>query len=258
MEILMKITILGCGPSGGVPLVGGIWGNCNPLNSKNYRTRSSILIEAHNQTLLIDTSPDLRSQLLRENVNGVQGVFYTHAHADHAHGIDDLRPIYFANNHQSIPIYGDINTISSLESMFGYLFKSANTHYPQILHSNILPNYCNIELFGMNWKLFEQDHGFSKTTGYRFNNVAYSTDVRNLDEAAFDCLQDLDLWIVDCLSEKTKPTHAHLEQTLEWIAKVKPRRAILTHMDQSLDYDTLKSKLPSWVEPAYDGMVLNA
>ena len=252
----MKITILGCGPSGGVPLVGGVWGNCDSRNPLNYRTRSSILIETSGHTLLVDTSPDMRSQLLRESVKNVDAVFFTHAHADHCHGIDDLRPLFYARKYRTIPIYGAQDTISSIESMFNYLFESRHHHYPQILHSNVLPLYSEVDLFGMKCLLFEQDHGFSKTIGYRFNNIAYSTDVRQLDDKALEHLQNLDLWIVDCLSENEKPTHAHLAQTLEWIAKVKPKQAILTHMDQSLDYEALKAKLPDNVEPAFDGMII--
>ena len=253
----MKITILGCGPSGGVPLVGGVWGNCDPAEPKNYRTRSSLLIETAGHNLLIDTSPDLRAQLLREAIKTIDGVFFTHAHADHCHGIDDLRPIYIAHKRATIPIYGAQETMEALHNIFGYLFHSAHAQYPQVLNPNALPMNTDIDMYGMKLRLFEQDHGFSTTTGYRFNDVAYSTDVLNLDETAFAQLQDLDLWIVDCLAEQAKPTHSHLAQTLEWIERVKPRRAILTHMDQSLDYHTLKAQLPSHIEPAYDGMVIN-
>ena len=257
----IKITILGCGPSGGVPLVGGIWGKCDPADPKNYRTRTSILIQTNDHNILVDTSPDLRAQLLRENIGKIDGIFYTHAHADHCHGIDDLRPIFIANKKGPIPVYGEENVIDSLVKMFGYLFIKRGTsdksvQYPQVLSPNVLPLYHQVNLFGLQWTLFEQDHGFSKTTGYRFGNVAYSTDVKALDDRAFEHLHDLDLWIVSCLGEKLKPTHSHLDLALEWIKRANPKRAILIHMDQSLDYAILKAKLPANVEPAYDGMAV--
>lgn len=255
----MKLTILGCGPSGGVPLVGNVWGLCDPSNSKNARLRTSLLIEDELRTILIDTSPDLRQQLLRANVKNVDAVLYTHAHSDHAHGIDELRPLYFGGKRQTIPVYGSQDTLDEIQQRFDYLFAAIEdpdkgSMYPKILEPNVIEG--KFELFGNSIIPFNQNHGYGTTTGYRLNNFAYSTDVKDLDAEAFQVLQGVDTWFVDCLAREPRPTHAHLDLTLSWIQKVKPRRTILIHMNHTLDYETLKAELPSGVEPAYDGMVV--
>lgn len=254
----MKVRILGCGPSGGVPLVGGIWGKCDPQNPKNRRTRTSCLITHQGKNILIDTSPDLRQQLLTAGVSKIDAVLYTHEHADHTHGIDELRPLHFGNQKQSIPIYTDPKTLYRLISNFNYLFDPKRDElrpklYPSILKAHAIDT-DSFELCGLNVQPFMQDHGYSTTLGFRINDIAYSTDVVRLDEQAFQVLKGVKLWLVDCLGEKQRPTHSHLEQTLSWIEQVKPERAILIHMNQELDYEALRQKLPAGVEPAFDGL----
>lgn len=255
----MKLTVLGCGPSGGVPLVGIGWGRCDPINPKNARLRCSLLIDDGAHKILVDTSPDLRQQLLRTGTTWVDAVLYTHAHSDHAHGIDELRPMHFAGQRRTIPIYGAAHVIGEIQERFNYLFTSIEDPdkaeiYPRIFSPHIIQG--EFELLGHKIVAFDQDHGHGITTGYRFNNFAYSTDVKSLDDAAFEVLEGVDTWFVDCLDLVPRPTHAHLELTLSWIERVKPRRAILIHMNQNLDYEELKSQLPNGVEPAYDGMVV--
>ncbi len=253
----MRVTILGCGGSGGVPLIGGYWGACNPDNPRNRRLRVSILVEEGGTTILVDTSPDLRQQLLRAGVSRLDAVLYTHTHADHLHGIDDLRPVNRSMN-APIDIYGSPETIADIRARFGYVFepiRPGHGYYKPLLvpHEATGPfTVGDIEVVP-----FEQDHGFSMTTGYRFGRVAYSTDVLELPEAAFRVLEGLDLWIVDCLRLRPHETHAHLDKALGWIARLRPRRAVLTHMNQTVDYDDLAARLPEGVVPAHDGLVLD-
>ncbi len=253
----MQVRILGCGGSGGVPLIGNDWGACDPNNPKNRRLRASILVRNGATTLLVDTSPDLREQLLSAGVERLDGVLYTHAHADHIHGIDDLRPV----NRQMqawIPIYADPETLATIEARFGYVLEKIPEEYGYFkpcLTPNVIKGPFKIE--NIDILPFEQDHGFGRTTlGFRFGEIAYSTDVVEFPESAFEALRGVRVWIVDCLRDKAHPTHSHLAQTLEWIARVKPERAVLTHMNQYLDFETLARRLPKGVEPAYDGLVL--
>jgi phosphoribosyl 1,2-cyclic phosphate phosphodiesterase len=256
----MKATILGCGGSGGVPAVGWGWGKCDPANPKNRRTRVSLLVEAaanseRPTTVLVDTSPDLRQQLLAAEVDRIDAVIYTHAHADHVHGIDDLRGLNVAMG-RPMDIYADPETLGVIKRRFDYVFEPLNADYPY------KPTVVAHEIGGafsigaVDAVPFWQDHGYSRTLGLRFGPLAYSTDVVGLDEAAFDVLEGVDTWIVDCLREEPHPTHSHLAQTLSWIDRVRPRRAILTHMNTLLDYEALRAKLPLGIEPGYDGMVL--
>ncbi len=256
----MRIHVLGCGDSGGVPRISGDWGDCDPQNPKNTRTRMSLALCHEGETWLIDASPDLRIQMLREKLNRVDGLFFTHAHADHILGMDELRVLYFTHK-KKIPIYGDATTLGWLKQLFGYLILDPEkttdppTLYPQFLipHEIMKP----FDWKGMRVSPFIQDHGYGKSLGYRFPTWAYSTDVVRLDETAFETLRGVRLWFVDCIGYNPKPSHSHLEQTLAWIDRVKPERAILIHMSKFLDYETLKRNLPSHVEPAYDGMIIN-
>jgi len=255
----MKLTILGCGPSGGVPLVGNVWGRCDPTNPKNTRLRCSLLVEERAHKILIDTSPDLRQQLLHNKVSWIDAVLYTHAHSDHAHGIDELRPMYFGGKRQSIPIYGSEATLNEIQERFEYLFSALEDPdkaclYPRIFEPHTISGAFDVH--GHKVIAFDQDHGHSMTTGYRFEHFAYSTDVKVLDDKAFKLLEGIDTWFVDCLAREPRPTHAHLDLALSWIERVKPRRAILIHMNHTLDYETLRAELPAGVEPAYDGMVV--
>lgn len=254
----MKITILGCGGSGGVPLIGNNWGLCDPNNPKNRRLRPSILVEDGDTAILVDSSPDMRQQLLSANVQKLDAVLYTHAHADHLHGIDDLRGINRIMQ-KAIPIYANRPTLDEIEKCFGYVLKllpdGHGFYKPQLIPHEISGG-SKIQIGPVDITAFEQDHGFMKTMGFRFGDFAYSTDVVNMPEEAFAALHGIKIWVVDCFIDEPHNTHSHLAKTLEWIERVKPDRAILTHMSARLDYEKLKKRLPAHVEPAFDGLVL--
>jgi phosphoribosyl 1,2-cyclic phosphate phosphodiesterase len=252
----MKATVLGCGPSWGVPAIGPDWGRCDPAEPRNYRRRCSLLVESRGAVLLIDTSPDLRQQLLDAGTARLDAVLLTHAHADHLHGIDDIRMINSLTG-KPIPLYANAGTLAEVERRFGYATKPAVPGRP--LYRPALTPHEVIGPFsaaGMMVEPFVQSHGFSTTLGFRIGRLAYSTDVVELDDNAFRALAGTELWIVDCLRREPHPTHSHLAKTLAWIERVRPRRAVLTHMDQSLDYRALGAELPDGVEPGYDGLTI--
>jgi phosphoribosyl 1,2-cyclic phosphate phosphodiesterase len=257
----MRLRVLGCGSSSGVPMVTGRWGDCDPLNPKNVRTRTSLAIETDDDEVwVIDTGPDLRRQLIREALTRVDGVFLTHAHADHVLGMDELRPI-FGQNRKKIPLYGDPDTLVAVTQMFGYLIDTKDNKPKLPIYTPFLEPRLLTPAF--EWKdvpvrTFVQDHGGSQSMGYRFGNWAYSTDVKDLSNDALRTLEGTKLWFVDCIAYDPKPTHAHLEQTLAWIERIQPERAILIHMSAFLDYETLKKQLPAHVVPAYDGLQVDA
>ncbi len=254
----MRITMLGSGPSWGVPRIGGDWGACDPSNAKNRRRRVSILVEEGGSVLLVDTSPDLREQLLDAGTTRIDAVLFTHSHADHTHGIDDLRSINRMMG-KPLPIYADPATMSELKSRFRYIFTPVDAGAKAMFYKpSVEPHEIDgaFMVAGIAVTPFVQDHGFSKTLGFRFGRFVYSTDAVALDEAAFAALTGVEVWIVDCIRRAPHPTHSHIERTLEWISRVKPRRAILTHMDQTLDYASLQRELPPGVEPGYDGLVI--
>jgi len=253
----MRVKILGCGASGGVPLIVGEWGMCDPQNPKNRRRRASISVEENGTTLLVDTSPDLREQCLEAGIQKINAVLYTHDHADHTHGIDDLRPFSHVEK-MPIPLYGNTETINFLQNRFGYAFPLVDSPpfiYRPFVTAHIIEGPFKVG--DITVTPFEQNHGYSISMGYRFGKVAYSTDVVALDEKAFKTLEGVDTWIVDCIAMKPRPTHSHVAQTLEWIKRVQPRQAYLTHMSGLLDYDKLMSILPEGVLPAYDGLVID-
>ncbi len=252
----MKVTVLGCGGSGGVPLVGGEWGRCDPANPRNRRRRVSVLVETAGTSILIDASPDLRAQLLDADVTGLDTVLFTHHHADHCHGLDDLRALVRQRN-APIPAYMDAETQATLTLRFDYAFTSScppGSHYRPLLEDRIIDGA--FEAAGVRITPFVQGHGEGRSLGFRIGDMAYSTDVSDLDDAAFAALAGVRLWIVDCLQDAPHPTHSHTEQTLAWIERLKPTRALLTHMNQRLDYAELKARCPEGVEPAYDGQVV--
>jgi phosphoribosyl 1,2-cyclic phosphate phosphodiesterase len=251
----MKITVLGCGTSGGVPRVGvpgGHWGACDPANPKNRRRRVSVLVVEGATRLLIDTSPDLREQLIDANVTALDGVLITHDHADHTHGIDDLRALSQVMK-RKIPIYADARTLSVLRQRFDYIFEDRNG-YPAICQPHVIDG--DFQVNDVLVRPFEQDHGPITSLGFRINDFAYSTDLKAIPEKSERHLAGLQVWLVDALRREPHPTHPHLELTLSWIEKFKPAHAVLTHMDWSMDYDTLMRELPSDVVPGYDGMMI--
>lgn len=254
----MKVTILGSGSSGGVPRIGNDWGACDPNEPRNRRRRCSILVEEGDTTLLVDTSPDLREQLLDAGVGAVDAVVYTHDHADQVHGIDDLR-VLALRMRERIDVYGDPATLASLRTRFSYIFEQApGSGYPPIARSHELPSGETAAIAGVSIGTFVQQHGEIESLGLRFGPIAYSCDLSGISDAALDALAGVPVWIVDALRYRPHPSHAHLDQALEWIARVKPGRAVLTNLHVDMDYRTLLDSLPDGVEPAYDGMVIDA
>lgn len=255
----MKVTLLGCGSSAGVPLIGCGCEVCTGGNPKNNRTRVSVLVEVDGKNILIDSSPDLRQQALREKFTRIDAVLYTHNHADHTNGLDDLRTFNYISG-DSIPVYGDAHTLESLKSRFHYAFldKPDNAWYrPSLVpHPVVDKAVGSFSVSGVEIGYYQLGHGKSKTYGYRIGNFAYSTDCDQIPDEAFEALSGLDVWIVDCLRIEPSYSHAHLDLTLSWIARAKPKRAILTHMNHEMDYDALKASLPEGVEPGYDGLKL--
>ncbi|MBN8630672.1 MAG: MBL fold metallo-hydrolase [Rhodobacterales bacterium] len=259
----LTFTILGCGSSGGVPRLGGVWGDCDPENPKNRRRRCSLLVTretAEGMTrVLIDTSPDMREQLLDAGVGALDGVVYTHSHADHMHGIDDLRQVVFAQR-QRLPVWADSATQEALLSRFGYAFvQPEGSPYPPILDLHTIDGPVTVTGAGGPVTLipFRADHGSMDALGFRIGPLAYLPDAVDIPAESWPVLAGLDCWIVDALRRKPHPTHAHLDMTLGWIARAKPARAVITNMHIDLDYETLLAELPGHITPAYDGMTLS-
>lgn len=256
----MRVTILGCGGSSGVPLIGNVWGNADPANPRNRRRRPSILVENASTTVLVDTGPDMREQLVDAGVQRLDGVLYTHAHADHVHGIDDLRAVNWLTG-KPVDVYGDAETLDILDRRFDYCFKplppGGNVYARPVLVPHVVEGPFRVGTIDV--VPFVQDHGYSNSLGFRFGRIGYSTDVVRLSDEAFAALEGVETWIVDCVRlEPPHPVHAHWEITRGWIERLKPKRAILTHMNHLMDYDSLCRMLPPGVEPAYDGMVIEA
>lgn len=253
----IEVTILGCGSSGGVPLIGNIWGPCDPNDIRNHRRRVSILVKIKNKSFLVDTSPDLRMQMIDANVKNIDAVLYTHSHADHVHGIDDLRAFCWQRkDNKPIPIYGDEYTINQIKHRFDYAFNSYTGPAVPSLEANTITLGNNI-IEDINIIAIKQIHGKGYSLGYRFHNIAYSTDLNKLPDSSLKQLENLDLWIVDCVRYEPHYSHSHFDQTLSWIKQLKPKKAILTHMGHWLDYKVLNSLCPINVEPGVDGMVIN-
>lgn len=259
-----RLIILGCGSSGGVPRLGPAWGACDPAESKNRRRRCSVLVERTGRdgrtSVLVDTSPDLREQLLSARVEALDGVLYTHDHADHTHGIDDLRMVAYAMKRR-IDVYLDEPTRASLLPRFRYCFETLpGSSYSPILKSFELKAGQEVQISGRGGPLRAlpvlQQHGDIPSLGFRFGNLAYSPDISDMPEETIAQLQGLDVWIVDALRPQPHPSHFHLKRALEWIDRLRPKRAILTHMTAELDYATLRRDLPAHIEPAYDGMIV--
>jgi phosphoribosyl 1,2-cyclic phosphate phosphodiesterase len=256
----MKVTILGCGGSGGVPLIGCTCAVCTSTDPRNKRSRVSIVVEQDDTRVLVDASPDLRQQFLANGLSKVDAVFLTHSHADHLHGIDDLRSVNFHRN-APLDVWSDRHTLAEATTRFGYAFNPPR-HVDGVWYApSLRPKELTgpVQVGSITAVPFRQEHGGGRdpTLGLRFGKFAYSTDVKEMPEAAFEVLKGIEVWVVDCLQERVNVAHSDLAQTLAWIDRVKPRRAILTHMNHTVDYETWKAKLPPGVEPAYDGLVLD-
>jgi phosphoribosyl 1,2-cyclic phosphate phosphodiesterase len=260
----LRITILGCGSSTGVPRIGNDWGACNPDNPKNRRRRSSVLVEKigpnGRTVVVIDTSPDLREQFLQAGVTHLDAAIYTHDHADHTHGIDDLRTLYYRQRRR-IDVWADPRTLDILRKRFDYCFETPpGSSYPAIVQGHVIENYAPVTIGGPGGDLvfrpFRQIHGDIDSLGIRVGDVAYSCDLNDLPDETLPYLRDLDVWLLNTLRYTPHPSHLTLTNALAWIGRVKPKRAILTHLHVDMDYDELAARLPDGVVPAYDGMVL--
>ncbi len=259
----MTFRILGCGSSGGVPRLDGDWGACDPANPKNRRTRCSMLVKKRGQggetNILIDTSPDMRTQLIDAQTTWLDAIFYTHDHADQTHGIDDVRAMVYAKRKQ-IEVWMDAATSQTLTSRFDYCFRQTEgSLYPAILNDNrITKPYTPITISGAGGDIvatpFRQNHGNIDSLGFRIGGVAYSSDISDLPKESFAILEGLDCWIVDALRRAPHPTHFHLDKTLEFIERLQPRQAILTNLHVDLDYEALCKELPENVLAGFDGI----
>ncbi len=266
MSAELRYTILGCGSSGGVPRLGGqaggIWGACDPENPKNRRQRCSMLVERVTEQgttrVLIDTSPDMRNQLLQAGVGALDAVVYTHSHADHVHGLDDLRMIVF-NMRKRLQVWADGDTQRDLYSRFGYAFtQPKDSPYPPICEMNTIEDAFSITGAGgeIVFTPFEVNHGSIEALGFRIGGLAYLPDVAEMSEEAWLAVQGLHVWVLDALRREPHPTHSHLAKSLDWIKQAAPKRAVLTNMHIDLDYATLDAETPEMITPAYDGMVI--
>jgi phosphoribosyl 1,2-cyclic phosphate phosphodiesterase len=258
----LAFTILGCASSGGVPRPALGWGACDPNNPKNRRRRCSLLVERHGDAgvtrVLVDTGPDLREQLIDAKVDWLDAVLYTHEHADHTHGIDDLRAL-FIRNRRRLDVYADEPTSRMLTTRFAYCFASpAGSEYPPIVNMHELVAGRPLTVDGKGGPIavlpFAQDHGDIVSLGFRFGPVAYSSDLHDMPAASAEALAGLDVWIVDALRYTPHPSHFSVADALAWIERIKPGRAILTNMHTDLDYEVLRQSVPAGIEPAYDGM----
>lgn len=254
----MKIRILGSGTSSGVPRIGNDWGACDPGDPRNRRTRASALVETETTRILIDTSPDMREQLLAANVADIDAVIWTHDHADHCHGIDDLRQVYHARGR---PVRGLArrDTLANLATRFAYAF-TGRAGYPPTVDGEELPDALTIG--DIRVRVVDQPHGNIRSAGLRFEHdgksIGYATDFHVLTAEMRAAYAGLDIWVVDALRREPHPSHATVEAVLGWVGELTPRRTALIHMDQSLDYATLAATLPPGVEPGYDGRELTA
>lgn len=254
----MKVIVLGSGTSTGVPRVGGDWGECDPNEPRNRRTRVSILVEsAAGQKLLVDTSPDLRAQLLAAGIEKIDGVFWTHDHADHCHGIDDLRVLRYGRA-APIPGFASEECAYRLRQRFGYVF-AGQYGYPTIVQLETLDRIRIFAGFGVDW--CQMPHGVGlKSTGYRFEvdgkSVGYATDFSDITDEMLDLFDGVDLLVSDCLRREPHPTHAHLEMALDLAKRCGAGQTVLTHLDKSMDYATLSAEVPAGVSVGFDGMEL--
>ncbi|MCV3241555.1 MBL fold metallo-hydrolase [Mesorhizobium sp. ZC-5] len=261
----LRFTLLGCGSSPGTPRITGDWGNCDPANPKNRRTRAAAMAEriagdGAVTRVVIDTGPDFREQMLRAEVTRLDAAIYTHPHADHIHGIDDLRG-YVIEQRRLMDIFADKPTLERLQEAFGYCFETPpGSSYPPILRANVIEHAASVVIKGeggaLTFEPLPQIHGDIISLGFRIGGLAYCPDISDFPSATVERLADLDVLIIDALQYRTHPSHISLAQALEWIDRLKPKRAILTHMHVPLDYETVMKETPDHVEPGYDGMTI--
>lgn len=250
----MKIRILGSGTSSGVPRIGNDWGACDPSDLRNRRTRASVLVETDTTRILVDTSPDMREQLLAADVSDIDAVIWTHDHADHCHGIDDLRQVYHARGR---PVRGlaRLDTLANIATRFAYAF-NGRAGYPPTIDGEELPDTLTIGDIAI--RVVDQPHGSIRSAGLRFTHagksIGYATDFHEMTPEMRAAYTGLDVWIVDALRRKPHPSHATVDAVLGWVGELAPTRTALIHMDQSLDYAALAAALPAGVEPGYDGL----
>ena len=265
MKVRRRFTVLGCSSSPGVPRITGDWGACDPEEPRNRRSRAALLVQQFDEaggstSLVIDTGPDFRTQMIGAQVDHVDAVLYTHPHADHIHGIDDLRGFALATRGR-VPIYADELTLARLTEAFRYCFETpAGSNYPPILEANQIHPGEVVRVEGAGGVIecepLAQIHGDIQSLGYRIGDFAYCCDVSGFPEKTIDRLGDLEVLMIDALQYRPHPSHLSLAQALEWIERLSPRRAVLTHMHTPLDYKTVMAETPDHVEPAYDLMAM--
>jgi phosphoribosyl 1,2-cyclic phosphate phosphodiesterase len=263
--VSVRLTILGCGSSAGVPRIGNDWGACDPNEPKNRRSRCALLVEKNVEngctTVLIDTGPDIRSQILTAGIGHVDAVLYTHAHADHLHGIDDLRA-FWVNSKERVPVYMDDETYGRSRSAFGYCFETPpGSNYPPILERREMAPGTPVTVTGAGGALtflpIEVVHGEINALGFRVGHAAYIPDVSDIPEDSVNLLKNLDILILDCLRRRPHPSHFCLDDALSWTRRIAPKKAIFTNLHNDLDYRALYTELPDGMKPAYDGMRLS-
>ena len=253
----MKVRILGCGTSTGVPKIGNNWGQCDPNEPRNARMRSSILVESDGKRALVDCGPDLRQQLLAANIGQVEAVIVTHDHGDHVHGIDDLRPIAQALGN-AVPLYSRADTLASLKQRFAYAFARTDLYRPIVEPRELGEEWA----FGdATARFVDQPHGGPTSLGMRFaeggKSAAYAIDFSEMSDEMAALYEGVDVWIADCLTRTPHPTHAHLDGVLGWARDLQVGQVYLTHMGNGLDYRTLVAELPDWAAPAHDGLEID-
>ena len=251
----MKCTILGCGGSLGVPQLGCSCLVCKSNKVHNRRTRASVLIESKTTRVLIDTSSDFREQAFANNIKSIDAIIYTHAHSDHFSGINDFKAISMSTKTRT-PVYLNQPTFDGIRGSFGYLFESKSELYKPVLDPHIIDDFSEISVGDLKLQTFRQFHGECNSLGIRVGSLVYSTDFNLLPDESIKMIEGTDTWIIDCLRYMWAPTHNYYETAMDWIERIKPKRAILTHMAHDLDYFELKNSLPQCVEPAHDGMVI--
>ena len=250
----MKVRVLGCGTSTGVPMIGNEWGQCDPDEPRNYRLRTSVLVESGVERMLVDCGPDLRQQLLAAEVSRLDGVIVTHAHGDHCHGIDELRPVSQAIE-RPVPLFARDDVLEELEARFGYAFEMSDFYRP-IVEARKLGEALQFGKVGT--RFVDQPHGGPTSLGLRFDegsySVSYAIDFSTLTDDMATLYEDSDVWIADCLTRRPHPTHAHLDGVLGWARELRVGQLYLVHMGNGLDYRSLIAELPDWAAPAYDGL----